>query len=90
MARDPDSNYRLESGPLLTIVMAVLVIGAVGFLVWALVNGHVAGIVVLSTLLASAAATGLILERVDSSRHRDQGTNPGHDEYWGFRGRPGS
>lgn len=90
MSHDPHSNFRFESGPLVTIVMAVLVLACVGFLVWALANGHVVGVVVLGVLLASAAVTGLILERVDASRHREQGSSPGQDEHWGFRGRPGS
>lgn len=70
--------------------MAVLVVGLIGFLIWALLVGHVAGVVVFTLLIAAATGSGLILERVDSSRQREQGTRPGPDEHWGFRGRPGS
>lgn len=72
------------------ITMGALVVGLVAFLVWALFSGRLTGVLVVALILLAAFGTGLILERVDTSRNRDQGTDPDHDEHWGFRGRPGS
>jgi predicted outer membrane lipoprotein len=90
MAREPHSDFRFESVPVVTITMAVLVVGFAGFLIWALARDHVTGVIILGILLAFAGVTGMVLERVDSSRRREQGSRPGQDEPWGFRGRPGS
>lgn len=75
---------------MVTIVMGGLIVGLVGFLAWALLTGRAGGVISLGLLLAGAAVTGLILERVATSRRREQGSRPGRDEHWGFRGRPGS
>lgn len=72
-----------------TVALAALTF--VVFLV--LTEGH-AVLVSSVLLLAAAAITGLVLDRVDNSRRppedRPADWQESPEDYWGFRGRPGA
>lgn len=70
------------------IVGISLLVSAGVFLLYLFLTRANAILVGLALTLAAAIGTGLILERIDRSRHLDAERTP--EDYWGFRGRPGS
>jgi hypothetical protein len=79
---------RRPRNPWLVAIVVVLVLGFAVGSYWILTEGSGLAVGFYLTLV-TAVLTGLILERIDSSRQSaiDKGSP---DTYWGFRGRPGA
>lgn len=80
---------RFDSGPVIKLLAGISIAAVVALAIYAFATGN--GIAVgLLIIVAIAGVTGLMLERIDSSRKREQGSEASRDEHWGYRGRPGS
>lgn len=86
---DPQRLTRLESGPFIKLLAAISIAGVVALAIYAFATGNGLAVGLLITLVI-AGVTGMVLERIDSSRKRKPGSEGTRDEHWGFRGRPGS
>ncbi|MFP3882852.1 MAG: hypothetical protein ACLFRT_07360 [Actinomycetota bacterium] len=84
-----DQHFHFESGPIVKILAGLSMAAVIAFAIFAFVTGSGLAIALL-IVLALAGGGGLILERVDSTRRREQGSEPTKDEHWGYHGRPGS
>lgn len=83
-----DRQQRPGTRRLLQVGAWSLVAAGAVFLAYLLFAKGSSVLVGLVLMIATAVITGVILERIDSSRHAE---HEGHPEgYWGFRGRPGS
>lgn len=87
MPEKPPDNYRFSSGPIVKTAAGIVVAAIVGLIIVVIVTGRGIGLLLL---VAAAAVTGLILERLDKSRKREPGSEGSPEDFWGFRGRPGS
>ncbi|MFP3882860.1 MAG: hypothetical protein ACLFWH_11150 [Actinomycetota bacterium] len=85
---DDKRHYRFESGLIVTVVMGLFAAAVVALAVVAFMTGSDLAVGLLITL-AIAGGVGVVLERMDSSRRREQGSEGTKDEHWGFHGRPG-
>lgn len=81
-------GYRFESGPIVKIVVGLFAAAVVALGLVALFTGNGIAIALLITIVVTGAV-GFVLERVDASRRREQGSQGTHDEHWGYHGRPG-
>jgi hypothetical protein len=86
--RDTLQNQPRRPGRYLRTASGALLVGGGVFLLYLLFTKGSAVLVGLVLTVGTAALTGVILERIDSSRQADHEGHP--DDYWGFRGRPGS
>lgn len=86
---DNHHNHRFESGPIVKLVVGLFAAAVITLAVFALVTGSGLAIGLLITL-AVTGGIGVVLERIDSSRRREQGSEGTRDEHWGFHGRPGA
>lgn len=86
---NPQHHTRFESGPIIKLLAAISIAGVVALAIYAFATGNAFAVGLLITLIV-AGGTGLVLERIDSSRKRKQGSEGTRDEHWGFHGRPGS
>lgn len=86
---DPLRQTRFESGPIIKLVAAISIAAVVALAIYAFATGN--GLAVgLLIILIIAGLTGLVLDRIDSSRKRGSGSTETQDQHWGYRGRPGS
>lgn len=83
-----DRQRRLRTRRFLQIGIWSLLAAGAFFLIYLVFTEGSSIVVGLVLTIAAAGITGVILERIDSSRQAD---HEGHlEDYWGFRGRPGS
>lgn len=78
----------------LRFTLQTAALAALAFVVYLVFTEGHAVLVGSVLLLAAAAITGLILDRVDHSRRppedRPDDWQKSPEDYWGFRGRPGA
>lgn len=86
--RPAEDRQRPETRRFLRIGVWSLLAAVAAFLIYLLFTEGSSILVGLILTIAAAGITGVILERIDSSRHADHEGHP--EDYWGFRGRPGS
>ncbi len=86
---DPQRHARFESGPIIKLLAGISIAAVIALAIYAFATGNGLAVGLLITLVI-AGVTGLVLERIDSSRKRKPGSEGTQDEHWGYRGRPGS
>ncbi len=86
---ESEPHLRFESGPIVRVFAGLVVVAVITLAVLAAITGS-GFFVAMLIVLAVAGLSGLLLERWDRSRHRGERPDGDPEDYWGYRGRPGS
>ncbi|MGD2061577.1 MAG: hypothetical protein PVF87_11960 [Acidimicrobiia bacterium] len=86
---EKERRLRFESGPAVTFAAGLVMAAVIALAILAAVTGS-GFFVAMLIVVAVAALSGLLLDRLDGSRRHGSERDGNPDDYWGYRGRPGS